>query len=429
MNIARRTLLSGATVLAGGSTISPAKNNKNNDLQAEIDKAIQESGLLQLPAGTFATAGLKIKGSLQIKGVAGRTKLISLGGGPVLSIEDAANVSVTGVWFIGKEVSYTEELSSSALVMARNSKNLLIERCSFSKSPYSGLKIEGCSGRIVNNEFVDLGDVGCVAIDSNGLEISSNVVADIGNNGIQVFRSEIGADGTRILNNRISNIDNRSGGSGQYGNGINVFRAGNVLTSANIIMKAAYSGIRYNSGSNCQIIGNTISQTGETALYVEFAYEGAVVANNVIEDVAQGISIVNYDVGGRLATCTGNIVRNVKRTSKISDLSGHGIAAEADVLISNNVVEDIDTVGIWLGWGGKCRNLSAQGNIIRNCLRGITVSVSDGAGKMLVAGNMIDGSREMAIVGMDYKDVKTGDLALVGAAIPAHVVVVNNIIS
>jgi uncharacterized secreted repeat protein (TIGR03808 family) len=429
MNIARRTLLSGATVLAGGSTISPAKNNKNNDLQAEIDKAIQESGLLQLPAGTFATAGLKINGSLQINGVAGRTKLISLGGGPVLSIEDATNVSVTGVWFIGKEVSYIEELSSSALVMARNSKNLLIERCSFSKSPYSGLKIEGCSGRIVNNEFVDLGDVGCVAIDSNGLEISSNVVADIGNNGIQVFRSEIGADGTRILNNRISNIDNKSGGSGQYGNGINVFRAGNVLTSGNTIKKAAYSGIRYNSGSNCQIIGNTISQTGETALYVEFAYEGAVVANNVIEDVAQGISIVNYDVGGRLGTCTGNIVRNVKRTPKIPDLSGHGIAAEADVIIANNVVEDIDTVGIWLGWGGKCRNLSAQGNIIRNCQRGITVSVSEGAGKMMVAGNIIDGSREMAIAGMDYQTVITEDLGKAGTIAPAHVMLANNVIT
>jgi uncharacterized secreted repeat protein (TIGR03808 family) len=430
MNVGRRTVISSASFLVGSGVVpASSKNNKINNLQTLLEQAIEGDGILNLPAGIFVTAGLQISDTLQIIGVAGRTKLVSLNGGPVISIQDAADVSINGVAFLGKDVPYTDDLNASALVMVRNAKNLLIEHCSFAKSPFSGLKIEGCSGRLVGNQFAKLGEAGCVAIDSHNLEISSNVISDIGNNGIQVFRSEVGLDGTRILNNRISNVANRSGGSGQYGNGINVFRAGNVLTSGNIIMKAAYSGIRYNSGSNCQIIGNTIFQTGETALYVEFAYEGAVVANNVIADVVQGISIVNYDVGGRLATCTGNLVRNANRGRGPSDASAHGIAAEADTIIANNVVEDMEGAGIWLGWGGKCRNLSAQGNIIRNCLRGITVSVSEGAGKMLVAGNIIDGSREMAIAGMDYKEVKTGDLGQVGAAIPAHVTVVNNIVT
>jgi uncharacterized secreted repeat protein (TIGR03808 family) len=429
MKLGRRAVISSVSLLAGGKITSVvAKDKKINDLQSAIDQAIGSDGLLKLPAGAFATSGLKVNGPLQIIGVAGRTKLISLSGGPVLTIDNATSVSITGVTFVGKTVPYTDELSNQALLLARNSENILVERCAFQKSPFTGLRLEACSGWVIGNEFSQLG-VACVAADSTGLEISCNAVSDMGNNGIQVFRSEIGVDGTRILNNRISHVANNSGGSGQYGNGINVFRAGNVLTSGNMISKCAYSGIRYNSGNNAQIIGNTISQTGETALYVEFAYEGAVVANNVIDDVAQGISIVNFDVGGRLATCTGNIVRNVKKAGGVAGVIAHGIAAEADTLISNNVVENIETVGIWLGWGGKCRNLSAQGNIIRNCQRGITVSVTEGAGKILVAGNMIDGSREMAIAGMDFDAVKTEDLGMAGAVAPAHVTLANNVVS
>jgi uncharacterized secreted repeat protein (TIGR03808 family) len=429
MNVGRRSVLTSATILAGGSlNVATAKSNKIGNLQDEINKAIEGDGVLHLPSGTFATAGLNVNGMLQIVGVAGRTKLISLSGGPVLTIESASSVSITSITFVGKTVPYTDELSNQALLVARNVENILVERCAFQKSPFTGLRLEACSGRVVGNDFSQL-DVACIAVDSTGLEISGNSVSDMGNNGIQVFRSEIGVDGTRILNNRISNVTNNSGGSGQYGNGINVFRAGHVLTSGNRIVNSAYSGIRYNSGNNCQIIGNSISKTGETALYVEFSYEGAVVANNIIEDVVQGISIVNFDVGGRLATCTGNIVRNVKRDGRIADASAHGIAAEADTLIANNVVEDVETVGIWLGWGGKCRNLSAQGNIVRNCQRGLTVSVSEGAGKIIVAGNMIEGSREMAIAGMDYQAVKTADLGMAGATAPAHVTLANNVVT
>jgi uncharacterized secreted repeat protein (TIGR03808 family) len=430
MNIARRSLLSAVAFLTGTEPLfSAVKTNKVNNLQSEIDKAIQGGGVVKLPGGTFSTGGLKITGSVRLEGVMGQTKLISLSGGPVLEIIGAADVSLNGITFVGRDVLSTDELSSSAIVMAQHAKNLRIEECSFTGTPFSGLKLENCSGRITGNHFLKLGESGLFAIDSEGLEISGNDVEEIGNNGIQVWRNEIGVDGTQIVGNRISNIKANAGGDGQNGNAIGVFRSGNVMAVNNRISGTAFSAIRFNSASNCQIIGNSISQAGETAIYVEFAFQGAVVSNNVLEDVAFGISITNYNDGGRLALCTGNVVRNAKRGKTVNADVGHGIHAEADTLVSNNVVEDIESFGVNLGWGKYSRNLTAQGNIVRNCGRGITFSMSEGAGQTLISGNMIDGARIAAIQGMDHENPQTGDLGAIGAKIPSNVTLSNNTVT
>ena len=64
-----------------------------------------------------------------------------------------------------------------------------------------------------------------------------------------------------MVDNRIEDIDNRAGGSGQYGNAINVFRAGNVIVRGNRIRNCAFSAVRGNAASNLQIEGNTITDT------------------------------------------------------------------------------------------------------------------------------------------------------------------------
>lgn len=45
-----------------------------------------------------------------------------------------------------------------------------------------------------------------------------------GNGGILVWRTTAGDDGTLVVDNRIDNVANKSGGSGQYGNAINRLR-------------------------------------------------------------------------------------------------------------------------------------------------------------------------------------------------------------
>ncbi len=420
MNFSRRTLLTGAALAA---TIQPAKATEINDLQILINKAIEDGSVVQLPAGTFATAGLKINGTVHLQGVFGRTKLISLAGGPVLEIDDAANVTLSGISFVGKnDAPSTDEILQSALVIARHAEHLHIENCEFSGSPFTGLRLEDISGKVSDCHFSKLGDFGLFAINSTGLIISNNVVDDIGNNGIAVWRGEAGSDGTQVLGNRVSRIRADAGGNGQNGNGINIYLAHDVMTANNHVSDTAFSSIRYNSGSNAQIICNNLSRAGEVSLYVEFAFQGAVVANNIIDGAGVGISITNLDVGGRLASCTGNVIRNVKHGSTAEAGEAIGIWAEADTVVSNNVLENIGGVGIRLGWGEKSRNLTAQGNIVRKTKRGIVVSTTTGTGNILVSGNMIDGATEAAIQGFDYDKAATGDL-------PPHITLANNAVS
>ena len=135
----------------------------------------------------------------------------------------------------------------------------------------------------------DAADNAIFSNDAAGLRIAGNTVRGAGNGGILVWRSKPGDDGTLVLDNRIEDIANKSGGSGQYGNAINVFRADNVIVRGNRIRNAAYSAVRGNTASNLQIVGNTCSGLGEIALYAEFGFQGAVIANNIVDGAAVGV--------------------------------------------------------------------------------------------------------------------------------------------
>ena len=101
-----------------------------------------------------------------------------------------------------------------------------------------GLSLVECAGRINGISISSVLDAGLKSLDSKGLDISGNTVTDCGNNGILVWRSHAEEDGTVISGNRISKIRNAAGGTGEYGNGINVFRAGSVLVTGNRISEA-----------------------------------------------------------------------------------------------------------------------------------------------------------------------------------------------
>ena len=126
-----------------------------------------------------------------------------------------------------------------------------------------------------------------------------------------MWRSEAGDDGTLVIDNRIEETAARAGGSGQNGNAINVFRAGNVIVRGNRIAGAAFSAVRGNAASNLQIAGNTCTGLGEVALYAEFGFEGAIIANNTVDGAALGVAVTNFNEGGRLAVVQGNLIRNL----------------------------------------------------------------------------------------------------------------------
>jgi hypothetical protein len=50
--------------------------------------------------------------------------------------------------------------------------------------------------------------------------------------------------------------------------------------------------------------------------------------------------------------------------------------------------------------------------VVRDAHFGVAVSVADGAGPALIAGNLIAGADRGAIVGMEFAKAVTGDLSL-----------------
>src|ERR1700722_9120664 len=113
---------------------------------------------------------------------------------------------------------------------------------------------------------------GIFTTDATGLVIDDNRVERCGDNGIQVWCSIRGDDGTRV-SGRVSDIKNLSGGSGQYGNGISMFRAGGVVVTNNTIRRCDFSAVRNNGGAGVIISANSCTDLGETAIFAEFDFE------------------------------------------------------------------------------------------------------------------------------------------------------------
>jgi uncharacterized secreted repeat protein (TIGR03808 family) len=231
-----------------------------------------------------------------------------------------------------------------------------------------------------------------------------------------------------VTGNRISHIRADSGGTGQNGNGINTDKANGVIISDNRVDDCAFSAIRCYSSDAPSVTGNIATRSGEMAFYVEFAWKGAVVANNQIDGANGGISFTNFaEHGGRLGICSGNVVQNIRGGPAYADgnlQNGAGIAAEADVAITGNVVENA-IWGLQLGWGPYLRDVTATGNVIRKTKIGIAVSVAEGAGSAVVADNLISGVEQGAILGMRWSDVVTGEL-VDGGALPKGLTVEGN---
>ena len=118
----------------------------------------------------------------------------------------------------------------------------------------NGIWIEQVSGDISNNIITDIAGTAIVSFDAQGLIVSRNTITGTNDNGIEILRNAIGDDGTLVADNRIEDIKAGPGGSGQYGNAINAFRAGNVIVRGNRIRNCDYSAVRGNSASNIQIV-------------------------------------------------------------------------------------------------------------------------------------------------------------------------------
>jgi len=395
-------------------------------LQYAIDQAANVRVPLVLRPGNYRAGGLRLKSGAQIMGIRGATRLILSREGPLFESQGADHIGLTGLILEGPG----KPANLRGLVHFTAGRGVRILDCEFTGAARHAIVLEGIEGEVRGNTITKSGDAALFSLDARGLLVADNTVREAGNNGILIWRSEAGDDGTRVVGNRIEEITARDGGSGQNGNGVNVFRAANVTVADNRIRGVAFSAVRGNAASNMQVTGNNCLRAGEVAIYAEFGFEGAIITSNTIDGAALGIAVTNFNHGGRLAVVQGNVIRRLvpKRPEGTdpNDSSGVGIGVEADTVVSGNVIEGAPTAGIALGWGHYLRDVTVTGNIVRASAVGIAVSVSRGAGAAVIADNLIADAKAGAIVGMELKRPVTGDLAKEGAARFAQLAISGN---
>lgn len=385
-------------------------------LQRAIDQAASMRAPLSLTPGTYRVAGLTLPPGTQIAGMAGATRLIANRAKPIFTSNRSHDVQLSGIIFDGGGQPLPDH---QGLVTLIDGERVRVSDCEFIGAGGFGLKLDRIGGEVNGCSVVGAADVAILSLDARGLVIARNQVRRAGNNGIQVWRREAGEDGTLVLDNTIREIGARDGGTGQNGNGINVFRAGSVTVRGNRIKDCVFSAVRGNAASNIRILDNACNALGEVALYAEFGFEGAVIANNTVDGAGTGVSVTNFNEGGRLAVVQGNIFRNLgpQPHARIPNADhGNGIYIEADTAVTGNVVERAARAGIWAGWGRHLRDVSITGNVVRQSDIGVAVSVAPGAGAALIANNLISGAARGAILGMDHLRPVTSDLAKDGAA-------------
>ena len=452
MDLNRRHLIGASTVGVAGALAMPAdaaraapltsllgrdatqygvRPGSNEDqtraLQRAIDEAARTQMPLALPPGIYRSGSLRLPNGAQLIGVRGATRLVFTGGASMIQSDGSDAIGLTGITFDGGNIPLA---TRRGLIHVLGGRDVRIADCEITGSGGNGIWLEQVAGDISGNIFTNIAVTAVVSFDARGLSVSRNTILGTNDNGIEILRTAIGDDGTLVADNRIENIKAGPGGSGQYGNAINAFRAGNVIVRGNRIRNCDYSAVRGNSASNIHITGNSVSDVREVALYSEFAFEAAVIANNIVDGAAVGVSVCNFNEGGRIAVVQGNIIRNLIPKRPIGtapdDDAGVGIYIEADSSVTGNVIENAPSYGIVAGWGKYLRDVAITGNVIRKALAGVGVSIVPGAGTALVNNNMISETPRGAVVGLDHARAVTPDLSADGAQRFAQVVLGGN---
>ena len=396
--------------------VFPDGSDQSGNLQRAIDAAAGAGLPVFIAGGSYLIGDVRLPSAATIFGLRGGTVLTAPGDVPVFTGSGADAIALRDLDFDGAGAG------GETLLGFRDCTRLAIERVGLARGRADGLGLERVSGRVADCTISGFGDNGIFALDSAGLTIEANRIRDCGNGGVRVWASAEGAgsDGTVVAGNDIADIRWDAGGNGQNGNGINVFRAEGVSVLDNRLARCAFSAVRLNATNNTVISGNLCLDSGEVAIFSEFGFSGSVITGNIVDGAAQGISITNFDHGGRLATCAGNIVRNIAPASRVNpDTIPIGIAVEADVAVSGNTIENAPGAGILAGWGPFLRDVVLDGNLIRETDYGIAVSVAEGAGSVILSANLISGARRAGIAGFAWLDLVSDDLARDAARFPS----------
>jgi uncharacterized secreted repeat protein (TIGR03808 family) len=391
-------------------------DDQSGPLQDALLRASAEGRPLFLPPGTYYVQNLQVPSNLVVQGIPGKTVLVAAGAAPVARISGSAHVRFESIGFgAGKS---GPEGGESGLLEIETSDHITLSDCAFNGGKASGISIHDAAAEIDTCDFLGHGLAAIFSLDSRGLTVSGNRIAGCGNGGILIWGNATRRGSSTVIGNSITGIGASNGGNGENGNGINVFRCDDVLVANNRIADCAFTAIRLNSTNNVVVSGNLCRNSGEVAIFSEFAFSGSVIADNIVDGAALGISVTNMDQSGQVATVTGNVVRNIREASAVNpDTRPIGIYAEAETTITGNTVYSVVGTGIRAGNGEFLRNVVIADNVVSAVNTGIGVSVVDKAGPVTITGNTVTAT-DHGIVGMQWENVVSDDLVRDAARYP-----------
>ena len=228
-------------------------DDQTRNLQRAIDDAARAQAPLALPPGVYRTGMLRLQSGTQLDRRARRDQIRFQR--RRLDAAERGRRHISGFPASRSMAAGIPLPTRRGLVHCLGGRDVRISECEIIGSGGNGIWLEQVSGDISGNILADIATTAVVSFDALGLIVSRNTIQRTNDNGIEILRTSIGDDGTLVADNRIEDIKAGPGGSGQYGNAINAFRAGNVIVRGNRIRNCDYSAVRGNSASNIQIIG------------------------------------------------------------------------------------------------------------------------------------------------------------------------------
>lgn len=387
------------------------------NLQDVLNAARSARLPLFLKAGTYVTGALDVTASngggnpLELVAAPG-TVTIRLSGSAshLLNVVGVKNVSIRGIGFDGGNHTLTgPDVKGLVRFDGQTTSDFVLDDCTIYSSTRAGVVVvSGARGRITNNH-ISRCQTGIYVYDGLAC-IEGNNLIDLFDNGICVWTHTATGNGSLVRNNTINWIANASGGTGEYGNGILVYRAGNVKVAEKNIFNAKYSAIRLNGTRDCHVLNNHCWNLREVAIFIEapgagINLSGCVVSGNTIDTAGLGISVANaglYNDGSARRCIVSNNVINNMVINDISDPGqpasktvGKGISVEVDADVMGNVIQNTKGSAISLGTNDATRNVMAVGNLMMGCPMGIGYSANGAASTVLISSNVVRGYRNI----------------------------------
>ena len=413
---------------AGTLGVKPGAGDQTRALARALERAAREGRPLALGPGVYQAANLALPEGAVLVGAPELTRIELAGAGPLLVARGLKRVSLRGITLDGSNLPMGGQ---AGVLQAEDVAALTLDDCVVKDAGGTAIMLLRSGGAVRACRIENVRHAGLFSMDGKGVAVTDCVVKGCRNNGIVIRRNDKGDDGSIVSRNRIEDTGAIDGGLGWNGNAVNVSKAGGVMIQGNAIRRSAFSAARAHQADDVMITDNLCFDSGEVAVFAEYGFSGAVISGNLIDGAGNGVSVANFNEGGRLGAVVGNVVRNLFRRKKLDgpgDSYGLGIGVEADVAVTGNVVENAPNIGINAGWGPYLRNVSISGNVIRSCDVGVGVSVVDGVGAATIVGNTISGARLGAVFGYRWYEVATRDLALGGTGGPSGLTVAQNTI-